>query len=96
MVDEADEHWVAEHGFLADNPLLNEILHASDLLRTTHRSGSSFGVAPPRSGASFCARGGISTTGSTAIGSSWRSLPSGSLAVAALLHSSDLRVAQLI
>jgi plasmid stabilization system protein ParE len=33
MVDEADERWVAEHGFLADNPLLNEILQASDLLR---------------------------------------------------------------
>jgi plasmid stabilization system protein ParE len=34
MVDEADERWIAEHGFLADNPLLNEILHASDLLRS--------------------------------------------------------------
>jgi len=34
MVDEADERWVAEHGFLTDNPLLDEILHASDLLRT--------------------------------------------------------------
>ncbi len=33
MVDEADERWIAEHGFLADNPLLGEILHASDLLR---------------------------------------------------------------
>jgi plasmid stabilization system protein ParE len=39
MLDEADEHWVAEHGFLADNPLLNEILHASDLLRTNPRIG---------------------------------------------------------
>ena len=34
MVDEANERWVAEHGFLADNPLLDEILRASDLLRT--------------------------------------------------------------
>ena len=33
MVDEADERWIAEHGFLTDNPLLGEILHASDLLR---------------------------------------------------------------
>lgn len=39
MVDEADEHWVAEHGFLADNPLLNEILHARDLLRTNPQIG---------------------------------------------------------
>jgi plasmid stabilization system protein ParE len=39
MVDEADERWVAEHGFLADNPLLNEILHASDLLRTNPQIG---------------------------------------------------------
>ena len=34
MADEANERWVAEHGFLADNPLLDEILGASDLLRT--------------------------------------------------------------
>jgi hypothetical protein len=34
MVDEANERWLAEHGFLADNPLLDEILRASDLLRT--------------------------------------------------------------
>ena len=33
MVDEADERWIAEHGFLADSPLLGEILHAGDLLR---------------------------------------------------------------
>ena len=34
MVDEADERWVAEHGYLANNPLLDEILQASDRLRT--------------------------------------------------------------
>jgi plasmid stabilization system protein ParE len=34
MVAEADERWIADHGFLAENPLLNEILHASDLLRS--------------------------------------------------------------
>jgi plasmid stabilization system protein ParE len=39
MVDEADERWVAEHGFLADNPLLGEILRASDLLRTNPQIG---------------------------------------------------------
>jgi hypothetical protein len=39
MLDDADERWVDEHGFLADNPLLNEILHASDLLRTNPQIG---------------------------------------------------------
>jgi hypothetical protein len=39
MVDEADEHWVAEHGYLTDNPLLGEILRASDLLRTNPQIG---------------------------------------------------------
>jgi hypothetical protein len=39
VVDEADERWVAEHGFLADNPLLDEILHASDRLRTNPQIG---------------------------------------------------------
>ena len=34
MVDEADVRWIAEHGFLAENPLLDEILRASDRLRT--------------------------------------------------------------
>src|SRR5215468_10192192 len=39
MVDEADERWIAEHGFLADNPLLDEILRANDLLRAYPRIG---------------------------------------------------------
>lgn len=91
MVDEADERWIAEHGLLAENPLLDEILRASDLLRTHPQIGASFGVAAPRSGASFCTRDGTSTIGSTAIGSSSRSSPSGSPAVTALLHS-DTRV----
>jgi plasmid stabilization system protein ParE len=39
MLDEADEHWVGEHGFLAENPLLDEVLRASDLLRTNPRIG---------------------------------------------------------
>lgn len=33
MLDEADEHWVGEHGFLAENPLLDEVLRASNVLR---------------------------------------------------------------
>ena len=33
MLDEADEQWGAEHGFDADNPLLNEVARAADLLR---------------------------------------------------------------
>jgi plasmid stabilization system protein ParE len=39
MVDEADERWVTEHGFLADNPLLDEILRASDLLQANPQIG---------------------------------------------------------
>jgi plasmid stabilization system protein ParE len=39
MVDEADERWVAEHGFLANNPLQDEILRASDRLRTNPQIG---------------------------------------------------------
>lgn len=39
MVDEADERWTAEHGYDADNPLLDEILRASDLLRATPQLG---------------------------------------------------------
>ena len=32
MLLEADERWVAEHGFLAANPLVDEAEHASELL----------------------------------------------------------------
>jgi plasmid stabilization system protein ParE len=39
MLDEADERWVTEHGLLADNPMLSEIMHASDLLRTNPEIG---------------------------------------------------------
>jgi hypothetical protein len=90
MVDEADERWIAEHGFLADNPMLGEILHASDLLRINPRSGSSFGAAAPRSGASSYTRAGTSTTASAPIASSWKSSRSGSR-VAAAGHRSDPR-----
>lgn len=33
MLDEADERWIAEHGFLVDNPLLAEVERAADSLR---------------------------------------------------------------
>ncbi len=39
MLEEADERWTAEHGFFADNPLLEEIERAADLLRETPELG---------------------------------------------------------
>lgn len=33
LIDEADERWSTEHGFDAVNPLLDDILHAAELLR---------------------------------------------------------------
>jgi hypothetical protein len=33
MLDEADERWIAEHGFATDNPLLGQIEHAGEMLR---------------------------------------------------------------
>ena len=33
MLDEADERWISEHGFEADNPLLDEVARAAELLR---------------------------------------------------------------
>jgi plasmid stabilization system protein ParE len=33
MLDAADERWIGEHGLLVENPLLDQIAHASDLLR---------------------------------------------------------------
>lgn len=33
MLDEADERWISEHGFNADNPLLDEVARAAELLR---------------------------------------------------------------
>lgn len=32
MLDEADERWIAEHGFATDNPLLDQIEHAVEML----------------------------------------------------------------
>ena len=47
MVDEADERWIAEHGLLEDNPLLNEILQASNRLRANPEIGIVFRPARP-------------------------------------------------
>jgi len=33
MLDEADERWISEHGFDAENPLLDEVARAAELLR---------------------------------------------------------------
>ena len=56
MLDEADERWIGEHGFLVDNPLLNEVEHAAALLRKpgarcclSTRSVPARGSAPPAS-----------------------------------------------
>jgi hypothetical protein len=87
MVDEADERWVTEHGYLADNPLLDEILHASDRLRTNPQIGIIVRRGHLEIRRLLCTRDGTSITGSTTISSASRSSPSGSPAVAALLHS---------
>jgi hypothetical protein len=42
MLDEADERWIGEHGFLVDNPLLNEIEHAATLLRANPELGVAY------------------------------------------------------
>lgn len=38
-LDEADDRWIAEHGFLADNPLLEGIHRAADSLRAMSEVG---------------------------------------------------------
>ena len=42
MLEELDERWTIEHGFFAENPLLEEIEHAADLLRETPELGLSY------------------------------------------------------
>jgi hypothetical protein len=39
MLDEADERWIAEHGFGDDNPLLAEVTRATEMLRDTPELG---------------------------------------------------------
>jgi len=45
MLDQADERWIAEHGFDADNPLFEEVAGAADLLRETPELGVPYGEA---------------------------------------------------
>lgn len=39
QLEAADEHWVDEHGLLAENPLFDQINHACDLLRANPQLG---------------------------------------------------------
>lgn len=39
MLDEADERWIAEHGFLVDNPLVAEIQRPRSTRRIAQRRG---------------------------------------------------------
>jgi len=42
MLDDADERWVAEHGYFAANPLIDEAEHAIELLRGNPELGVRF------------------------------------------------------
>lgn len=42
MLDEADERWIAEHGYLATNPLVEEAERATELLRHNPELGLRF------------------------------------------------------
>lgn len=48
MLDDADERWVAEHGYLAANPLVEEAEHAIELLRHNPELGVRFRRAQGR------------------------------------------------
>lgn len=39
MLEAADEHWTDEHGYFAENPLLNELESAADRLRANPEIG---------------------------------------------------------
>ncbi len=41
MLDAADERWVDEHGLFAENPLFEQITHASELLQANPELGKS-------------------------------------------------------
>lgn len=45
MLDEADERWIAEHGFATDNPLLDQIEHAAEMPRCGSRTGVDHGAS---------------------------------------------------
>jgi plasmid stabilization system protein ParE len=42
MLDDADERWGAEHGYFAANPLVEEVEHATELLRHNPELGVRF------------------------------------------------------
>jgi plasmid stabilization system protein ParE len=48
MLDDADERWVAEHGYLATNPLIDEAEHATEQLRHNPELGVRFRRARDR------------------------------------------------
>jgi plasmid stabilization system protein ParE len=65
MLDDADERWVAEHGYLAANPLVEEAEHATELLRHNPElacDSVELGAAGLRSGACCFKQAGTSTT----------------------------------
>jgi plasmid stabilization system protein ParE len=71
MLDDADERWAAEHGYLAANPLVEEAEHATELLRHNPELGVRFRrarAAGLRSGACGFKQAGTSTTASTPAG----------------------------
>ena len=71
MLDDADERWVAGHGYFASNPLVEEAEHATELLRHNPELGMRFRRARgrwPRSGACCFKQVGTSTTASMPAG----------------------------
>ena len=63
MLDDADERWVAEHGYFAANPLAEEAEHATELLRHNPELGMRFrraagrGAGDPLAGSASAASG---------------------------------------
>jgi plasmid stabilization system protein ParE len=39
MLEDADERWIEEHGLLVENPLLDQVVRAMELLRDTPELG---------------------------------------------------------
>ena len=71
MLDDADERWVAEHGYFATNRLVEEAEHATELLRHEPELGVRFRRTRPvglRSGACCFKQADTSTTASMPAG----------------------------
>ncbi len=43
MLDEADNHWIAEHGYTSNNPLLAQVEHSVETLRANPQLGLGVG-----------------------------------------------------